>query len=231
MTRVRLVPLAVLLALAAGCGGGTGRVDATLWVTRDRGAAVMHEERVGSGATGAQALEGVAKVKTRYGGAFVQGIDGVEGGGSRDWFFYVNGYIADRGGADYLLHPGDVEWWDFRRWDAPNEAPLVVGAFPEPFLHGYDGKTRPAAVRYSVSAQAQGARALGRLLHASVARVGVPVPAGANELRLVTGAPRFRIRYRAGHGSAGDPVLALFAGDAVGLAQDPHRFRFRYSVP
>ena len=96
-----LAPLAAAAALcAAGCGSGAGArsKDATLWVTHDRGRVVIYRAAVRSGRTAAQALEGVAKVKTRYSGEFIQGIDGVEGGGSKDWFYYVNGYAAGVGG-------------------------------------------------------------------------------------------------------------------------------------
>jgi len=37
----------------------------------------------------------VAKVKTRFGGRYVRGVDGVEEHGNRSWFYYVNGYLAD----------------------------------------------------------------------------------------------------------------------------------------
>ena len=45
-------------------------------------------------------------VETRYGGRFVQSIDGLEGGGaggSVDWFYFVNGFEADVGAAEYEL--------------------------------------------------------------------------------------------------------------------------------
>jgi hypothetical protein len=228
----RLLPLVAAAALlAGGCGGGAGERDATLWITRDRGAETLKERAVRSGLTAAQALEGVAKVKTRYSGAFIQAIDGLEGGGNRDWFIYVNGYASDRGATDYVLRPGDVEWWDFRHWGDPGEAPLVVGAFPEPFLHGFDGKRRVAVVRYGPGARA-GAQALARVIGArSVAALGAAVPKAANVLVVRVGAARLRLRYRAGHGTAGDPVEVDFAGDAAALAKDPHRYARRYSVP
>jgi hypothetical protein len=171
-------------------------------------------------------------VKTRYSGEFIQAIDGIEGGGNRDWFIYVNGYALDRSAADYLLRPGDVEWWDYRRWSDPGEAPLVAGAFPEPFLHGFDGKRRPAVVRYTRAGLRAGAVALARVIGAgSVAPAGNAVPREANVLLLTWGAPQFRLRYRAGHGSAGDPVEFIVAGAAPALARDPHRYARVYSVP
>ena len=33
--------------------------------------------------------------------------------------------------------------------------PVVVGAFPEPFLHGYAGKVRPVAIRYAPGQKAR----------------------------------------------------------------------------
>jgi hypothetical protein len=228
-----LAPFAAAAALvAAGCGSGAGARDATLWVTHDRGAVLVHRADVRSGLSAAQALEGVAKVKTRYSGEFIQGIDGVEGGGNRDWFYYVNGYAAGEAATDYLLYPGDVEWWDFRHWSDPGEAPLVAGAFPEPFLHGFAGKRRAAAVRYAPGMRGV-ARALARVVGASsVETLTAPPPHDANLLEVLGGPPRLTIRYRAGHGSAGDPVEVDAGGEvARALARDPHRYARRYAVP
>ncbi len=86
------------------------------------------------------------KVTTRYGGSFVQSIDGISGGGSggtSDWFFYVNGIEADKGATSIKVHQGDRIWWDYRDWGVTDDIPAVVGSFPEPFLHGVDGP--PAA--------------------------------------------------------------------------------------
>ena len=72
--------LVLVLAFAVtGCGGGREHGTATLWVTRDRGAQVLYTGTVPAGLTAMQALERVRKVTTRYGGRFVQSIDGVEG--------------------------------------------------------------------------------------------------------------------------------------------------------
>ena len=68
------------------------------------------------------------------------------GAGNRSWFYYVNGYLADRSAADYRLRKGDLAWWDYRSWRNPAQDPVVVGAFPQPFLSGYDGRRRSAVV-------------------------------------------------------------------------------------
>ena len=84
------------------------------------------------------------EVDTRYGGGFVQAINGVAGGrrGGRpvDWFFYVNGIEASEGAAARELEPGDDVWWDHHDWGATMRVPAVVGAFPEPFVSGLGGK-------------------------------------------------------------------------------------------
>ena len=89
-------------------------------------------------------------VKTRYGGGFVQAIDGLAGGheGGRpvDWFIYVNGVESEVGAADVQLHDGDRIWWDRHDWGATPHIPAVVGSFPEPFAHGADGKRYPVVL-------------------------------------------------------------------------------------
>jgi hypothetical protein len=213
----------LIAAVLAGCGGATAGSggQASLWVTRDHGAQVMLVRTVPAGLSAMQALKRVAHVDTRYGGRYVQAIEGLDGSLSarRDWFYFVNGIEADRGAAEYRLRPGDVEWWDYRSWEHEMRAPVVVGAFPEPFLHGYDGKVRPAIV----VGRGAGARAIARLLRGRVARTA---PKRANVFRLVGGASRFTARLRDGGG-----VEFLFSGDAMRLAQHPAMYRFRYQVP
>ena len=229
MRRIHGAAVALLVCLVAGCGSaGQSGETATLWVTRDRGEHVLVEADVPAGLTAIQALQCETDVETRYGGRFVHSVDGREGSldEQRDWFYFVNGYEADRGAAEYRLRPGDVAWWDFRSWSGSIRQPIVVGAFPEPFLHGYGGKRREAVVRYDADLAAP-ARAIGRLIRAgSVARADVAVPRDANVFRLVRGRPRFQARLR-GEG-AGAPVEFVFAGDAVRLAENPRLARFRY---
>jgi len=215
--------VAAAAALLAGCGGGAGSGRATLWVTRDEGAHVLLVRTVPAGETAMQALERSVKISTRYGGRFVESIDGVSGsiGSQRDWFYFVNGIEAGRGATQYRLHPGDVEWWDYRDWGKVGETvPAVVGAFPEPFLHGYGGKVRPAVVVGPASA---GARALARVVHG---RVASSAPAGANVLRLVGGPHRFTARQL-----PSGAVEMDFSGDPAALARDPSVYRYRYEVP
>lgn len=224
MIRSALVALAALVLLA-GCGGAAGGDEgtATLWVTRDRGAEVLVDAEVEAGQTLMRALAGEADVETRYGGRFLQSVNGIAGSlqAQRDWFWFLNGYEGDRSAAEYRLRDGDVAWFDYREWRREGEARVVVGAFPEPFLHGYAGRTRPAAVRY---APGLGGRAeeLGEEIGAeSVQPLEVPVPEGANVLELRR-RPAGAVAELLGE-TAGDPVRFVLAGEP-----DLER---RYSVP
>jgi len=157
MRRSAALCLAVaLLAAGAGCGLGPGGDQSgdgvSLRVTRDFGDRLLSSERrdkVRRDQTVMRLLRSTSDVETRYGGNFVQEIDGIEGGGAggtEDWFYYVNGLLADRGAADYELSPGDVVQWDYRDYRAAMDVRAIVGAFPEPFLHGFDGKRLPTRV-------------------------------------------------------------------------------------
>jgi hypothetical protein len=229
--RARLAALLVLLVLA-GCGSaaGEGEGSATLWITRDRGQTVLHTGSVPAGLTVLQALDREAEVETRYGGRFVQAVDGLEGSLARgwDWFFFVNGVAADRGAAEYRLRAGEIAWWDYRRWQGTREEVVVVGAFPEPLRHGFAGKTAPVAVRYARAAHAAAARRLARLVGArSVESVAVAVPRGSSVVRIVDGSPRhFRGSARS---SRGPYTFTVSAAAADRLARRPGLARFRYS--
>jgi hypothetical protein len=77
----------------------------------------------------------------------VQEIDGLSNGrtdGRRaDWSLYVNGIASSQKAAERPLHPGDRVWWDHHDTQTAARVPAVVGAFPEPFLSGSEGKRLP----------------------------------------------------------------------------------------
>ena len=146
---------AAAVALPAGCGLGEGDEQAggaTLRVTRDFGRAELGSadtETLRDGGTVMRFLRSEFDVETRFGGGFVQSIDGLAGEGSsgrRDWFFFVNGIESDVGAAEYELSPGDRVQWDLRHWRAAMRVPAIVGAYPEPFRSGIGGKRRPVRV-------------------------------------------------------------------------------------
>jgi hypothetical protein len=149
----RLVVLLLAVVAASGCGfgaGGSSGGKVTVTVSRDFGRSQMaptRSEAATDGETVMRLLQRNFAVKTRFGGGFVQEIDGVSGGEAKgrkvDWFYYVNGVEASEGAADHKLSPGDRVWWDHHDWGSAQRIPAVVGAFPEPFTSGLDGKKLP----------------------------------------------------------------------------------------
>ena len=228
----RVAALIAAALLLGGCGIGPGEEQeggAVIRVTRDFG----HQE-IGSTATKAlhedetvmRVMQSRFDVETRFGGRFLQSIDGVKGGGPggmRDWFFFVNGVEAEVGAAEYELSPGDRVQWDFRDWGTAMRVPAIVGAFPEPFLNGIDGRRRPVRVECD-EAESDPCRAAKDALD----RVNVPVsgsslgaPGTENVTRLVVARwPAARI-VRGGFTLEEEPdrsgVFARFAKDGRSL--------------
>ena len=212
MTAARVLAAALVLCAAtvAGCGIGPGdrQGDVDLTVTRDYGRELMLQkaDSIRESDTVLRVLDRNADVATRYGGGFVQSVDGLSGGTSggrsSDWFFYVNGIESPVGAAQYDLAGGDRIWWDHRDWTAAMRVPAVVGSWPEPFLHGFRGRVWPTAVACE-SARATCDAVSGRLRSA-----GAP-PAGS-----VPGAITVEV-------GAWDAIRKGFPADL--LAGDPDR--------
>ena len=198
--RAAIAPALAALALAglAGCGFGSGEgVKAvTITATDDFGSKVVAERRYDQtpgDETVMRLLQRSAKVTTRYGGGFVQSIDGVvgqTGGGSQvDWFYYVNGIEASKGAGEVDVQPGDRIWWDRHDWSGAMRIPAVVGSFPEPFLSGRDGRRLPVRVECAEGATAACDEVSKRLDDAGVpvSRSIIGAEAGEKVLRVLVG--------------------------------------------
>jgi hypothetical protein len=157
MRRVLLsVGLLVLLSLVAtscSINAGMEKGPARLLVTRDFGeqrVLTATEDPIESGETVMRLLLRNAPVKTRYAGRFVNAIKGISstsaGGRRFDWFYYVNGFEADVGAAERKVEGNDRVWWDYHDWTSAMRVPAVVGSFPEPFVHGSEGKRYPVRI-------------------------------------------------------------------------------------
>jgi hypothetical protein len=217
--------LAALAAAGCGLGPGNGIGDVGLTVTRDFGTVPMLHRELGGvteSDTVMRALERNAEIGTRYGGGFVQSIDGLEAqesvDSSLDWFFYVDGVEATVGAADYSLSGGESVWWDYRDWSAAMRVPAVVGAWPQPFVDGYDGRVRPVAVE-CLGGGAACATVRGRLRSAG-ASVASGSPDGA--IRVLVG-PWARVRQdpaaaQIEGGPQASGVFAEFRSDGGGYA-------------
>ncbi len=194
--------LAALAALTplTGCGLGAGSAPSAvrLLVTRDFGTSVVRSwsaPQVHGEETVMSLLTRNVQVGTRYGGGFVQSIDGLsggqEGGQPVDWFYYVNGIEAPKGAASTNVHPGDHIWWDRHDWSQTDGVPAVVGSFPEPFLSGIEGKRLPVRVECAAVGAPACSTVTGRLRAAGVpaAISGLGSGIGARETLRVAVAP------------------------------------------
>jgi hypothetical protein len=199
---VVLIAAVVLIGAAAAAVGlrtGSGDVAGTVavTVTREFGAQrVAHEDdaHAKSGDTVMRLLQRDFDVRTRYGGGFVQEIDGIAGGREDgrpvDWFYYVNGIEAPLGAAARKVYPGDRIWWDHHDWTATMHIPAVVGSFPEPFTTGTEGRKLPVRLVCLGKADHACDEVETRLDDAGVTTVGraiLPQSAGKESLRVLVG--------------------------------------------
>jgi hypothetical protein len=139
-----------LAGCGVGLGPGRGTSDVSVTVTRAFGSAEIAsitKSKVPGSETVMRMLERSFRVQTRYGGGFVESIDGQTGNSAHhDWFYYVNGIEASQGAATTGVHQGDRIWWDLHDWSATDSVPAVVGSYPEPFVRGIDGKRFPTTL-------------------------------------------------------------------------------------
>jgi hypothetical protein len=235
--------LAVLSAAASGCGLGPGEETAgegSLTVTRDFGTEPIGRHTVAGVSqsdTVMRLLQRDFDVQTRYGGNFVQEIDGVAGGreGGRrvDWFYYVNGVEAGTGAGERRVEPGDRIWWDHHDWGATMRVPAVVGSFPEPFLSGTEGRKLPVRV-VCLGGEEEGPcdeveTRLGDAGITDTARSVLQQSAGKEVLRVIVG-PWSEVRrdtaarkLESGPGESGVFAKPSKPGDRIDLLDDQGR--------
>lgn len=197
MTYARSCLLGAALLLA-GCGlGQTGhQAPVTVTITRDLGAVTVREVQAKSG------------VKV---GALLRG----QPSGQR----WVNGVVA---GDDATVHGGDRVWADTAAASAAT--PAVVGSFPEPFLHGIDGKRLPVRVECA-DARGPACRQVGDRLASfeiPAARGGLQTARAPETLRVLVG-PWTALRLDPAanaleHGPRASGVYARMAPDGRTIA-------------
>jgi hypothetical protein len=221
--RTAVAALAVVL-VCAGCGlgpgPGTGAVNVN--VTRAFGGMPVRSlssKHVAGSQTVMRMLQRSFRVRTRYGGGFVQSIDGYTGSsGSVDWFYYVNGVQAKQGAASTSVHKGDRIWWDLHDWRATDSIPAVVGSFPEPFVHGVGGKRYPTTLECGSGVAGACTRVTAELRddHVPVANQLIGTGSGPDTLGVVVGTWSEIRSELAGqliaHGPGASGVYARFTG-------------------
>jgi hypothetical protein len=218
----KLLILAALATTVAGCGLGAGKSASgvSLTVTDGFGKKVLvleNDARTSGEDTVMRVLQRNAKVTTRFGGGFVQSIDGAAGGGGSspvDWFYFVNGSEASKGAASVRVRGGDRVWWDRHDWGAAMDVPAVVGSYPEPFLHGFDGRRLPVRIECSPP-EATGCQKVSDLLGEAgvvAARGGLQASFTKETLRILVGLwPAIRDVPAAGQIEKGPQTSGVFA--------------------
>ena len=230
--RAALGAAAVALACAGcglGLGAGPGTSSISLTVTRDFGSVPVRTvtaAHVPGSETVMRMLERSFSVTTRYGGGFVQSIDGLAPAGSdHDWFYYVNGIEAPAGAAATAVHRGDHIWWDLHDYGATQTIPAVVGSFPEPFTTGIGGKRYPTTLECAADVGAACRQATTELdaQHVPLAGQLLGTGSGSDTLGVVVGTwsdlrPEIAAQLLA-HGPGASGVYARFAdaGSALEL--------------
>ncbi|HEX4730801.1 MAG TPA: DUF4430 domain-containing protein [Solirubrobacterales bacterium] len=215
---IALLLCGVVLA-AAGCGLGPGSGVGTvgLTVTREFGAVKLSESsgEANESDTVMRFLEGEDEISTRYGGGYVESIDGVSEGERNghpyDWFFFVNGVLSPVGAAEVQLEGGEKVWWDIHDWAASEGVPAVVGSWPAPFTTGWEGHAPVVAIECDSGGAACGT------VTAALEAEGVKIAAGAGGAGSSqgagssSGAAKSAIRVLVGPWAKlrSDPVAAL----------------------
>jgi len=217
--------LVLVIAALAGCGLGPGKESGTarLVVTRDYGGQVILQRdglKLNESANALRLLDGSADLKTAYGGGFVQSVNGISGGAEQgrrfDWFYSVNGVVAERGSAEFPVRDGDTVWWDYRDWTDAMTVGAQVGAYPQPLAGGYDGRNWPVAL--DCPGELRACEMVRSQLDGDGVKLAPSVPAGKGIRVIVTDWPSL-VRLPEGRtlnrGPAVSGVFARFAGNRL----------------
>jgi Domain of unknown function (DUF4430) len=178
---VTALALAVAFFAVRGCAfmpwnSDKETVAVRLTVTRDFGGEVLRDEtiEVREDSSAMQALQEVAEVETSYGGGFIYGVDGMvsgysgAGSGKTDWFYYINGQMAEVGAGELEVGEGDWLLFDYHSWYYSTFTPAFAGCFPEPFVHGYREPPQECLVLFAPGWEEEGKKLADRLGGAGV---------------------------------------------------------------
>lgn len=154
--------------LLAGCGQSDEEpTGARVLVTSGQGTANVLDRSgitVEDGEPALKVLQRTADVELSADGTTIESIDGTKADDGRAWSFWINGVEIRSGGLKTgqdinvqqrpvvatpqtaEVHDGDTVWFDLRQDPDVGQPRGVVGTFPEPFLHGFEGQRWPVRV-------------------------------------------------------------------------------------
>lgn len=149
-----LTIIGVLLALnTIGCRMGSESLDESVTLrviaTKDFGRELIFDRQavIDKRLTAQGVLDKVTDFEMD--GSYIVEFEGLRGNDRVYWLYYINGFMSNVFASGYNMRPGDRMHWDFHDWaGAHHGSSAIIGSFPEPFLHGFGGKTRPTIVVY-----------------------------------------------------------------------------------
>ena len=226
--RVALAALAATAALSGcglGAGPGTGGVHMVVtqsFGTRSLGS--LSARHVPGSETVMRMLERSFQVQTRYGGGFVQSIDGHAGDAIAHRLVLLRQRGAGaQGRRDHGRAPRRPIWWDLHDWRATDAIPAVVGSYPAPFVTGVGGKRYPTTLECGSDVASACRRVAAALTadHVPVASQLIGTGSGPDTLGIVVGTwseirPRSRPASIA-HGPSASGVYAHFTASGGAL--------------
>jgi len=127
-------------------------ISASIIITKNFGNYTIQQDdiTIPKGTSALEALKKVAKVETNYGGGFVSSINNLRSNypdKKFDWFYYVNGFLANKGAASYIINEGDLIRWDYHTWEFHHQS-AILADYPRQIINGYEGRASPTIILY-----------------------------------------------------------------------------------
>lgn len=148
MRKKMIAAALAIMVLLSGCANEkevqANKSELTILVTRDYGREILAEKTVypSGDDTVMDLMQDNFNVETAYGGGFVNAIDGLKsgytGGGSsqkkgtkNDWFYYVDGVMAEMGADQYMCEDAKTVSWDYHDWGGDMYVKTRINAWPQ----------------------------------------------------------------------------------------------------
>ena len=164
-----LVTILIALALLTGCvnekAEHVDKNELTILITKDFGREILSEKTllVNEEDTVMDLMLDNFDIETAYGGGFVNAIGGLASGYTKlsdkqenrtkmDWFYYVNGIMAEVGSDQYYANDVNTISWDFHDWGGDMYVKTRINAWP----HRLKGKD--VEISWSDDAKAEAAK-------------------------------------------------------------------------
>lgn len=155
------------LLILIGCSREDALEEASIdiIISKDFGSEELDNKtiRISEGSSVMEVMEKNFDIETAYGGGFINAINGFRSGftGAKDrkkvdWFYYVNGVLAEVGASEYYLKSDDVIIWDYHDWSNSIYLSSVIGAYPRNFTNGHEGNSMKTEILHGKDYDGEG---------------------------------------------------------------------------